>query len=43
MAGGKELTVITYRGIFQEVEEARGCTAMDTGTRAPSSPWTVAT
>ncbi|MDF0591331.1 molybdopterin dinucleotide binding domain-containing protein [Candidatus Methanocrinis natronophilus] len=24
MAGGKELTVITFRGIFQEVEEARG-------------------
>lgn len=24
MAGGRELTVITFRGIFQEVEEARG-------------------
>lgn len=24
MAGGKELTVITYKGIFQEVEEAQG-------------------
>ncbi len=24
MAGKKEVTVVTYRGIFQEVEEARG-------------------